>query len=155
MRNTLERIFKLSRVTRKRKLMKLFTEILMPPDWYFKVNHQQKYCVQIFGFCGDTVTLQIFGVVLFSVGNHFTEIKKKKTPKWEKFIAWSQQHSQTPKFKWSQPLRELATEIWKITVCHFYSLCTSGSMSCALCCHCEKRLTKSSLGVGSKVPTIT
>ena len=45
------------------------------------------------GFCFITLTLQIFGVVLFSVFsvvNGFTEIKK--TPKCEKHIERSRQH---------------------------------------------------------------
>ena len=47
-----------------------------------------------------TAILQIFDVVffsVFSVVNGFTEIKK--TPKWEKYIAWSRQHPRTPKLK--------------------------------------------------------
>ena len=55
----------------------------------------------------DTVLLQIFSVVLFSVisvVNGFTEIKK--TPKWKKYIAWSQRHPQTPKFKRNRTLRD-------------------------------------------------
>ena len=67
--NTLDRIFKLSRITRKGKLMKLFLKLRF--WWHLigirKYTTQQKYCSCIFGFCGNTVTLQIFGVVLFSV----------------------------------------------------------------------------------------
>ena len=47
----------------------------------------------------DTVILQIFGVVLFSVisvVNGVTEIKK--TPKWKKYIERLQQRRRTPKF---------------------------------------------------------
>ena len=57
--------------------------------------------------CTGTVILQNFGVVLFSVilvVNGFTEIKK--TPKWEKYIEWSRQHSRTPKFKLNRTLHD-------------------------------------------------
>ena len=55
----------------------------------------------------NTVILQIFGVVLFSVFsvvNGFTEIKK--TPKFEKRIERSRQHPRTPKFKRNRKLRD-------------------------------------------------
>ena len=54
----------------------------------------------------NTVILQIFGVVLFSVisvVNGFTEIKQ--TPKWEKYMERSWQHPRTPKFKLHRTLR--------------------------------------------------
>ena len=63
----------------------------------------------------DTVILQIFGVVLFSVVNGFTEIKK--TPKCEKNIARSWQHPRTPKFKRHRTLHARSPpKICKITV---------------------------------------
>ena len=55
----------------------------------------------------NTVILQMFGVVLFSVFsvvNGFTDIKK--TPKWEKYNEWSRQHPRTPTFKLNGTLRD-------------------------------------------------
>ena len=75
----------------------------------------------------NTVILQIFGVVLFSVFsvvNGFTEIKK--TPKCKKHIERSRQHPPTPKFKRNRTLRDHshrnfnAPKICKITVTKKY-----------------------------------
>ena len=52
----------------------------------------------------NTVILQIFGEVLFSVVKGFTETKE--TPKLEKCMEWSWQYPLTPTFKLNQTLRD-------------------------------------------------